>query len=81
MEHRDASSEYIKGFNEGYMIAKNMPDLASQLQSITGNSERSVGFQDGRKQYELEKFKERDRKAPSGYQTPPLTKDKDHDRD
>lgn len=58
---RDQTSTpgYQKGFNEGYTIAKYLPELGEQLAKATGDSERSLGFQDGQKQLILEQSKEK----------------------
>jgi hypothetical protein len=58
MEEQTVSPEYLKGFNEGYMMRKHMPELAAQLGDLNSTSERSVGFLDGQKQFELEIGKE-----------------------
>lgn len=67
MEHTqeyEPSSTYTKGFNEGYTIAKYMPDVAENLSDILGNSERAKGFQLGRQEYlseiEMEQVKDRE---------------------
>jgi hypothetical protein len=49
--------EYIKGFNEGFIISKHLPDLAMQLSTATGDSERLQGMHDGRKQYLIDQVK------------------------
>lgn len=49
--------EYQKRFNEGYTIAKYMPDLAQQLAQAMKGNERSTGFQEGRQQYLSEQVK------------------------
>jgi hypothetical protein len=55
----DPSAEYLKGFNEGYIIAKEKPELAaSLLKSFTNSSERTAGFKDGNRQSELDKDKQ-----------------------
>lgn len=50
---------YIKGFNEGYLMAKHEPELLSKLPLELGNSERSKGFIAGKEQYILEQNKDR----------------------
>ena len=65
MEHTqeyEPSSTYTKGFNEGYTLAKYMPDVAENLSDILGDSERAKGFQLGREEYlmEIDKNKTRD---------------------
>ena len=53
------SSDYIKGFNEGYLIEKNLPELAEKLSSSLSQSDRSKGFGDGRKEMMLEMAREK----------------------
>lgn len=49
------SEEYIKGFNEGYLISKYMPSFSKSSISEKGTSEHSKGFYGGVMEYELEK--------------------------
>ncbi len=51
--------EYQKRFNEGYTIAKYMPELAEQLLSAMKEHEPKNGFQDGRRQYLSEQGKDK----------------------
>lgn len=53
------SPEYIKGFNEGYLLAKHSPDLVEKLPKDLGVSDRSKGFAAGREQYIIEQQKDR----------------------
>ncbi|MCP9750000.1 hypothetical protein [Ferruginibacter sp. HRS2-29] len=57
-ENEKINPEYLKGFNEGYSISKNLPELAEQFKSIEGNSHRLQGYKDGQTQYQLERRKE-----------------------
>ena len=54
----DPSPEFVKGFNEGYLLAEALPDLASDLIKAVGDSDRSKGFKSGYDQYELEHHKD-----------------------
>ncbi len=51
--------DYTKGFNEGYLIAKHMPELSDALDHALSKSDRSKGFLDGKQQFVLEKEKTR----------------------
>lgn len=51
--------EYQKRFNEGYTIAKYMPELAEQLSIALKDNERGNGFRDGRNQYLTEQVKDK----------------------
>ncbi|GAB3040165.1 hypothetical protein [Spirosoma pulveris] len=86
MEEQDkVEPEYLKGFNEGYDIARHKPELAEKLAAIDSDFIRLVGFKDGKKQYEAERAKTR---LPSWMKedrfggqkdVPGKTKDKDRD--
>lgn len=58
-ENETIHSDYQKGFNEGYLMKKYLPDMADKLGQGLDKSERGVGFQDGKNQYALEQRKER----------------------
>ena len=75
--------EYVKGFNEGYTIAKHMPELAEKLANIDSDFIRLVGFKDGRKQFEAEQVKYRLPDWLSGERSKPErdAPDKSKDRD
>ncbi|MEA5426385.1 hypothetical protein [Arcicella lustrica] len=51
--------DYIKGFNEGYVLAKHLPELSEQLSKTVLQSSRNMGFLDGRKEYQSEKLKDK----------------------
>lgn len=53
------SSEYIKGFNDGYVIAKHNPEFKTDSLANENLSDRSKGFQLGMLQYDVEKKLER----------------------
>lgn len=57
-EETSPSPEYLKGFNEGYLLAKESPELTDKLSSIKGESDRTKGFLDGGKEYNLEKIRD-----------------------
>lgn len=57
------SAEYIKGFNEGYIMAKYSPNFSRDGMKQTDPSDRSKGFEKGMMQYEVEK--KFDRTLPS----------------
>lgn len=52
--------DYIKGFNEGYLISRHNPGLAEKLSSIEAASERLNGFKDGRLEYMRDMERERE---------------------
>lgn len=53
------SPEYIKAFNEGYVMAKFNPSFSNDSISNMPASDRNKGFSKGMMQYEVEKKLER----------------------
>ena len=54
---------YIKGFNSGYLLAKNLPELLSKaLKGVTPKDDFSAGLFSGRDEFELEKFRTQEKK-------------------
>lgn len=49
--------DFIKGFNDGYLMAKHLPDLSKELSKSLSDTEQSKGFQSGIRQVFLEKIK------------------------
>ncbi|WP_138477131.1 hypothetical protein [Dyadobacter bucti] len=82
--------DYLKGFNEGYVIAQHMPELAEQLSRAKGKSSRLTGIQDGRREYMVEQLrslrpsrlqdKQADYNSPEPTHVPDRDPDKDLDR-
>lgn len=59
MENEDkVDPVFLKGFNEGYIIAQQMPELAQVLANIESNSERLNGLKAGQKQYDKEQIEQ-----------------------
>lgn len=58
-ENESIHPDYLKGFNEGYLLKKYLPELADKLLQAESHSSRSNGFKDGVTEYvhELEKAK------------------------
>lgn len=56
MEEQDnVDPEYLKGFNEGYLMAIYKPDFVDQLVQVQTDSPRHAGFIAGRDQLIAEK--------------------------
>lgn len=55
-DEQTTDAGYIKGFNEGYIITKHMPELSDCVVQVQSESPRLEGFRDGRKQLVLEKI-------------------------
>ena len=68
-EYDQIDPDYIKGFNEGYVITQHMPDIAEPLAKAYGESARGQGFQQGKEQYQNEQF---ERRMPSWLKYNPL---------
>lgn len=56
-DDKNDTTEYIKGFNEGYLITQHLPDLSDKLATIESEAPRIDGFKDGRKEFVLEQLK------------------------
>jgi hypothetical protein len=52
--------DYTKGFNEGYLIASKLPELAQNLKSAKLDDDRGRGLQAGVEQFEQEKLIDKD---------------------
>lgn len=60
MEETDkVDPDYLKGFNEGYLISQHMPEIADQLAKAYGTNPRGQGFNQGKEQYSNEQFEQR----------------------
>lgn len=51
------SAQYCKGFNEGYLLTKHLPNIADQVVKAQGSSERLQGFKAGRTEFIIEQAK------------------------
>jgi hypothetical protein len=51
--------DYVKGFNEGYILSKHMPDLSAKLAPALEGSNRTMGMKDGREEALLELRREK----------------------
>lgn len=80
------TSDYIKGFNEGYLITQHLPELAQKLSNVETITPRVDGFKDGRQQYALDYLKNQRElwaqrePSPSPQDNPNKSKDIDLDR-
>ena len=79
------SKDYPKGFNEGYVIAAHLPELAKDLSKIDVPTPRMEGFRDDRRQYVLDQTREQRpawlRVERSPEQQQDRTQDMDRDRE
>jgi hypothetical protein len=58
-EDKKIEPEEIKGFNDGYLLAQYLPELAEQLTFSTGEDSQLPGFKKGVDHFNAKKFKER----------------------
>jgi hypothetical protein len=58
-EYDNIDPDFLKGFNEGYVISKHMPELAEHLAAANATSSRGEGFNAGKEQYSNEQFENR----------------------
>jgi|GEM_PF-6260158 len=79
------NTPYIKGFNEGYLIAEHLPGLATGIANVTSTSPYLEGFRDGREEYvrerAIQQFLGRIRKDHDGMYVADETTTPDHNRD
>lgn len=52
-------TEYIEGFNLGYRMTKDFPELAEFLDYTRGHNDKLDGLKDGRQQFLEEKLQEK----------------------
>jgi len=74
--------KFIQGFNEGFLIAASLPELAKQLSNTEMNDDRGLGLKEGIAQYERDRGIEKQRKSPltKDSSEPSKEKDIDHER-
>jgi hypothetical protein len=53
------SADFVKGFNEGYVLSQHAPHIAASLDQLDSSSDRLSGLQAGRGQYLAEQNRER----------------------
>lgn len=51
----DPHPDYIEGYNQAYVLMQEYRELADHLAKSMSQSERGMGFKDGREQYIAEK--------------------------
>lgn len=54
-ENETPHSDFVKGFNEGYLMSQYIPEITAQIEKSLGESPRSHGFLSGKEQYQYEK--------------------------
>lgn len=69
-------SVFLKGFNEGYIIAQHMPELAEILANVGSNSERLNGLKAGKNQYNKEQIEQLKSHLPTWLKSDRSVKDK-----
>lgn len=86
MEETDKiDPDFLKGFNDGYLIAKYEPELAERLSKIKAASPHILGMQQGREQLLKEQLQGRMpslfKESPKKKNIPSKNRDIDIDRD
>jgi hypothetical protein len=83
MEETKVDAEYLKGFNNGYILSQHEPEFAKQISQIENPTQNLQGFRDGRMQYFNEQMKDFRRSWSKEFHAnePDITKDKDKDID
>lgn len=56
-ETTQVDPDYLKGFNDGYLIARYEPELAEKFSKIEAVSPRIIGMQQGREQFVKEQLR------------------------
>lgn len=52
-------SHYLSGFNRGYMISREHPDIAAQIKDSKSDAPFMRGIRDGNRQFEMDTAKSR----------------------
>ncbi|ODS76937.1 MAG: hypothetical protein ABS46_18695 [Cytophagaceae bacterium SCN 52-12] len=77
--------EYLKGFNQGYTMAKYLPETSAKIVKSEVKTPHMEGFQQGRDQYLMEvvreKYPEWLKDGHPKYKEPPVSRTKDRGRD
>jgi len=80
-EQTTPDAGYIKGFNEGYIITKHLPEVSDCIVQVQSESPRLDGFRDGRKQLVLEKIAEQHKTPLKTEQNKDIRQEPRKDRD
>lgn len=72
--------QYLKGFNDGYLMAEHMPEVVKALAEVKEKTPHVEGFLDGANQYEQDKelSKDADKFKSTSWEIP---KDNEPDKD
>ncbi|MFN8343995.1 MAG: hypothetical protein U0X91_03270 [Spirosomataceae bacterium] len=80
-ETNTVSPEYRKRFNEGYALAKYLPEVAEILAQSLKENERGNGFRDGHRQFLNEQSKDKRPAWLSGHRPAKEQKQPDRNKD
>lgn len=85
MNDIELTPEYLAAFNNGYLLQKELPELAAKLVAVKGTSTQLLGLRDGanemRKEIEKEKYPEWLRSDRLEKYNQDIDLDKERDRD
>lgn len=80
METEKPTAEYVSGFNQGYIIGRDLPELSAQLKELSPDSDKTRGFIDGKKWALIERTKEKSLNRSEKSLALGRIKDQDKDR-
>jgi hypothetical protein len=84
-QEQTTDPHFQKGFNEGYIVTKHLPELSQDLAEVKSEAPRMEGFREGRRQFILEKVQERSpayvQEGNNSQSNPYKTKNNSKDRD
>jgi len=72
---------FVKGFNDGYLLAKHEPTLASQIARAQGNSTLLDGLKAGYERFQFEKGRAKSDPTPQGREGIEPTRNRDMEPD
>lgn len=58
-QEQEPQPDYVQGFNEGYFLAKELPQFAGDMAKHLPETDRSNGFRQGVEQYNLDLSKDK----------------------
>ena len=58
-QEQEPDPQYVQGFNEGYFLAKELPQFASDMAKHLPETDRSNGFREGVQQYSRDLSKDK----------------------
>lgn len=72
---------FVKGFNDGYLLAEHEPTLAAQIAQAQGNSPQLDGLKAGYERFQFEKGRAKSDPRPQSRDESEPTRDRDLEPD